>query len=715
MGFDRVNYYKAPCPIWGRDVRRTGKGLVIITFCMSTLQSRDELSWQRVLMRIGIIAICTIVIVIAMPQSSAPQYNAKEGSPWTQAAVTATFDFDIPKDSAIYRAECDSVRKSFAPYYTNDLSVSQIQIKRFVARNQNGIDGLPNSYISLVAKKLAELYSQGIIPQADYARLSKDSSAFIRVVTGKMSQSHRVRNLLTPMSAYEKFFADSQISAVRSQLQKCNINEYFTANLKYDSIRSNDELSGQIALIAAKCGQVKKGERIIDRGEIIKDETLRKLNAYSSEMEKHLSDKSKQTTLWGRVMFIFIMLSIFSIYLHLFRADYFEKPRSLAMVYCLIALFPVLVSLMVQYNIFSVYVLPLAMLPMFVRVFLDSRTAFIAHITMVLICSLVLTMPYEFLLIQITSGLVAIYSLRELSKRSQIFTAAVYTSLAAFAAYYALQLMQPGEEIVFNQSMAIHFIFSGILLLLAYPLMFLVEKVFGFTSSVTLFELSDTNKNLLRRLSEVAPGTLQHSITVGNIGAEIASKIGAKSLLVRVGALYHDIGKISAPAFFTENQRGNNPHDRLTPIESAEIIVNHVQEGLRIAEREGLPDVICDFIRTHHGEGMAKYFYITEQNEHPDVEVDKAPFTYPGPNPFTREQAILMMADGVEAASRSLQEYSEEGITELVNRIIDGMVADGYFRECPITFRDIATSKRVLIDKLKSMYHTRITYPELNK
>lgn len=680
---------------------------------MSTLQSRDELSWQSVLLRIGIIAICTIVIVIAMPQSSAPQYNAKEGSPWTQAAVTATFDFDIPKDSATYRAECDSVRKVFAPYYINNLSTAQIQVKRFIARNQNGIDGLPNSYISLVAKKLAELYSLGIVPQADYARLNRDTSAFIRIVTGKMSQSHRVRTLLTPMMAYERFFNDSQISVVRAQLQKCNINEYIVSNLKYDSVRSNDELSGQIALIAAKCGQVKKGERIIDRGDIITGETLRKLEAYSAEMEKNMSDRSKLTTMWGRAMFIFIILSIFTIYLHLFRADYFEKPRSLAMVYCLIAVFPILVSLMVQYNLFSVYVLPLAMLPMFVRVFLDSRTAFIAHITMVLICSLVLTMPYEFLLIQITSGLVAIYSLRELSKRAQIFTAAVYTSAAALAAHYALQLMQPGEEYTINHSMVMHFIFSGILLLLAYPLMFLVEKVFGFTSSVTLFELSDTNKNLLRRLSEVAPGTLQHSITVGNIGSEIASKIGAKSLLVRVGALYHDIGKMSAPAFFTENQRGTNPHDRLTPIESAEIIVNHVQEGLRIAEREGLPDVICDFIRTHHGEGMAKYFYITEQNAHPDAEVDKAPFTYPGPNPFTREQAILMMADGVEAASRSLQEYSEESITELVNRIIDGMVTDGYFRECPITFRDIATSKRVLIDKLKSMYHTRITYPEL--
>lgn len=682
---------------------------------MSTLQSRDELSWQRILLRIGIIVVCTIVIVIAMPQSSAPQYNSKVGSPWTQAAVTATFDFDIPKDSVTYKAECDSVRRRFSPYYTYNENIAQIQVKRFLARNQEGIEGLPMSYISLVAKKLTALYKIGIISQADYARMGRDTTATIRIVTGKMSESHRVRKLLTPLMAYEQFFSDEQMNAVRAQLQRCNINEYVTTNLAYDSIRSSAELSSHIGLIAAKCGQVKKGERIIDRGEIVKDETILKLNAYSAEMERNMSDRSKMTTMWGRVLFIAIMLSIFMIYLHLFRADYFDKPRTIAMVFTLIALFPVLVSLMVQYNLFSVYVLPLAMLPMFVRVFLDSRTAFMGHITMVLISSLVLTMPYEFLLIQITSGLVAIYSLRELSKRAQIFTAAVYTSVTALAAHYALQLMQPGEEIMLNHSMAAHFVFSGIFLLLAYPLMFLVEKVFGFTSSVTLFELSDTNKDLLRRLSEVAPGTLQHSITVGNIGAEIASKIGAKALLVRVGALYHDIGKVSAPAFFTENQRGNNPHDRLTPIESAEIIVNHVHEGLKLAEREGLPEVICDFIRTHHGEGMAKYFYITEQNAHPEIEVDKEPFTYPGPNPFTREQAILMMADGVEAASRSLKEYSEESITNLVNRIIDGMVNDGYLRECPITFRDIATCKRVLIEKLKSMFHTRITYPELNK
>lgn len=266
-----------------------------------------------------------------------------------------------------------------------------------------------------------------------------------------------------------------------------------------------------------------------------------------------------------------------------------------------------------------------------------------------------------------------------------------------------------------DPDMYYHFVINGVFLLLSYPLMYIIEKMFGFVSSVTLFELSNTNRGILRNLSEVAPGTFQHSITVGNLAAEIANKIGANSLLVRTGALYHDIGKMVDPVFFTENQAGVNPHDNMSYRESARIIINHVVEGAKIAERENLPTIIRDFIVTHHGTGITKYFYIKYKNEHPDEDVDPASFQYPGPNPFTREQAILMIADGVEAASRSLPEYTEETISNLVNKIIDGDVSEGYFRECPITFRDIGLAKLVLIERLKAIYHTRISYPEPKK
>jgi putative nucleotidyltransferase with HDIG domain len=355
------------------------------------------------------------------------------------------------------------------------------------------------------------------------------------------------------------------------------------------------------------------------------------------------------------------------------------------------------------------------MVPMFVRVFMDSRTAFLSHVIMVLICAAAVKYQYEFIIVQLVSGLVAIYSLRDLSRRAQVFKTAILVMLASAVIFFALQLMQDNVVLNIDTDMYIYFIINGIFLLLAYPLMYLIERTFGFTSNVTLFELSNTNKGLLRDLSEIAPGTFQHAITVGNLAAEIANRIEANSLLVRTGALYHDIGKMANPVFFTENQAGVNPHDNMPYTESARIVISHVTDGMKMAEKAGLPAIIKNFILTHHGRGMTKYFYIKQQNEHPDEDIDREPFTYPGPNPFTREQAILMMADAVEAASRSLNEYTEENIYNLVNRIIDSQVSEGYFRECPITFRDIAQAKLVLIDRLKSIYHTRVSYPKLKK
>lgn len=332
---------------------------------------------------------------------------------------------------------------------------------------------------------------------------------------------------------------------------------------------------------------------------------------------------------------------------------------------------------------------------------------------MTLVCAVAVKYQYEFIIVQLVAGLVAIFSLRELSKRSQIFLTAILVTMASALVYLAMQLIQADDLSKLDRTIYFHFGVNGFFLLFTYPLMLVIEKTFGFVSTVTMFELSNTNNELLRQLSEIAPGTFQHSITVGNLAAEIANKIGAKSQLVRTGALYHDIGKMTNPVFFTENQAGVNPHSKLTDLESAKIIIGHVGEGLRLAERYNLPRVIKEFITTHHGAGMAKYFYINYKNAHPDEEVDEAPFRYPGPNPSTREQAILMMSDTVEAASRSLQEYTEESISELVNRLIDGQMAQGFFTDCPITFQDITIAKKVIIERLKAMYHTRIQYPEL--
>jgi hypothetical protein len=389
--------------------------------------------------------------------------------------------------------------------------------------------------------------------------------------------------------------------------------------------------------------------------------------------------------------------------------------RSTTMLYALIIIFVVFASLMVKHSILHVYIIPFAMVPIFIRVFMDSRTAFMAHVTMILICASFLQYPLEFITVELVAGLVAIFSLRELSSRSQLFWTAVFVTMAAAFTNLSMDWIRNDDLMKISYSEYNYLAINGLLLFCSYPLLYLIEKAFGFTSNITLIELSDMNKSLLRKMSEVAPGTFQHSIQVGNLAAEIANKIGGKSQLVRTGAMYHDIGKIINPIYFTENQSGVNPHEKMGAIDSAQMIISHVTEGVKLADKYNLPNVIKEFISTHHGQGKAKYFYVKYKTEHPNDTVDDLLFTYPGPNPFTKEQAILMMADTVEAASRSLPDYTEKTIRELVNKLIDTQVAEGYFKECPITFRDIAYAKTVLIEKLKTIYHTRISYPEMKK
>ena len=413
----------------------------------------------------------------------------------------------------------------------------------------------------------------------------------------------------------------------------------------------------------------------------------------------------------GQIIYMTILMVCFTIFLSLYRRDYFDKPRSITMLYALIVVFALLTALLMRNTLVHVYILPYAMVPIFIRVFMDSRTAFMTHMTMVLVCSVMLQHPFEFVVLETVAGLVAISSLRELSQRSQLFKTAILITLTSIGINIAFNWMSNDTLAQIDLSTINYLIVNGIALLFAYPMLYLMEKAFGFTSDITLIELSNTNNELLRRMSEVAPGTFNHSIQVANLAGEIANKIGAKSQLVRTGALYHDIGKLANPIYFTENQSGIDPHETLNDIESAQIIISHVTEGLKMADKYNLPAVIRDFIATHHGQGKAKFFYIRYHNEHPDEPVDDLLFTYPGPNPFTREQACLMMADTIEAASRSLPDYTEQSIRGLVERLIDGQVADGYFRECPITFRDIQYAKTVLIEKLKTIYHTRVSYP----
>lgn len=683
---------------------------------MEKFYSSRKLKWRNFLSRTLLVLITVLLIVWALPRNESKQFRYDIGKPWMYGSFIAKFDFPIYKTDETIKEQEDSLLETYQPYYNYDPAVEKKQVSKFLADYQNGIPGLPHNYVRLIADRLHRLYQAGIMDTPEYNEAYRDSTSQVRLVSGNNAQSISLACVYSTLSAYEQLFIDEQIAMQRPILQRCNLNNYIEPNLIYDKGKSETERNDLLSSIPPASGMVMSGQKVIDRGDIVDEYTYRVLSSFEREIKRRSATQTQITnTIIGQVIFVTLMVFLFTMYLGLFRRDYFNKPRSIAMLYTLITLFPVVVSLMMRHNFLSVYMLPFAMVPIFVRVFMDSRTAFVCHVTMILICTTAVRYQYEFIIIQLVAGLIAIYSLRELTRRAQVFKTAILVGIGSTFVYLALQLMQDNDFSSMDHDMYYHFVVNAVLLLIAYPMMYIIEKMFGFVSSVTLFELSNTNRGLLRDLSEIAPGTFQHSITVGNLAAEIANKIGANALLVRTGALYHDIGKMKNPVFFTENQAGVNPHDTLTYHESARIIISHVTEGVKLAERENLPTIIRDFIVTHHGTGITKFFYIKYKNEHPEEEVDPAPFTYPGPNPFTREQAILMIADGVEAASRSLPEYTEESISTLVNRMIDQDVTDGYFKECPITFRDLAIAKLVLIERLKAIYHTRISYPEMKK
>ena len=606
--------------------------------------------------------------------------------------------------------------KLYEPYYLINKDISGKQIRQFYKDYSNGIPGLENDYLSIIANRLRDLYATGIMNSSEYTELHQDTARLIRIIDGKTANSVPITEVNSVISAYEKIFLDETLAQHREILKKCNLNDYLTPNLTYDKDRSEASLNELHNSIPLATGLVQRGQKIIDRGDIVDAKTYNILMSFKKETErKHENDPQFSLTILGQILYVAIFITCFTIFLTLFRKDYFEKVRSAAMLYALIMIFSVTACIMVSHSILHIYMLPFAMVPIFVRVFMESRTAFMAHMTTIFSCACILQHPLEFITVETIAGMIAIFSLRELSSRSQLFWTAVLITVGMALTNISLDWMRNNDFTRLNYSEYNYIIINGLLLFCSYPLLYLLEKAFGFTSNITLIELSDMNKELLRKMSEVAPGTFQHSIQVGNLAAEIARKIGAKSQLVRTGALYHDIGKITNPIYFTENQSGVNPHEKMGYIDSAQMIISHVTEGVKMAEKYDLPKVIREFITTHHGQGKAKFFYVQYKNAHPNDEVDELLFTYPGPNPFTKEQAILMMADTVEAASRSLPDYTEKTIRDLVNRLIDAQVAEGYFKECPITFRDIAYAKTVLIEKLKTIYHTRLSYPELKK
>lgn len=659
--------------------------------------------------------LAVILMAYFFPREGKFRYLFFEGKPWRYQLLTAPTDFPIYKADEEVKAEKDSLVEHFEPYYRMDPLVETTEIDQLrddYAANLK--DKVSYAYPQYIESALIRLYKNGIISAQALEELKRDKVERINLVENNMSQSQYVSDMFTVRTAYEFILNNSPQSLDKALLQSCNINNYLAENVTYDKAMSDRILNEKLNGVAISNGMIQAGERIVDRGEIIDHHTYNVLRSLKIIHESKSGGAKIQWVQFAGISVLLISLLLcFWLYLWSFRPKIFYKRKNVLFLLLHITVFCVMTELCVTYNWFNVYIIPFAMVPTVVRTFFDSRTALFTHLIVVLICSLMVPYPQEFVLLQVVAGMVVTFSLKDLSERSQLIRCAFFILLSYSVTYTCLTVYQELDFTKLNWTMFLYFGISFILLMFTYILVYMLEKTFGYVSAITLVELSNINIPILKKLSETAPGTFQHSLQVSILASEAATKIGANAALVRTGAMYHDIGKMENPAFFTENQKNFNPHDQLPFEQSAQIIISHVTDGVKMAEKAKLPPAIISFIKTHHGRGKVKYFYNSFKNKYPDQEIDEALFTYPGPNPFSKETAVLMMADAVEASSRSLKEYTEETISELVNRIIDGQIDDGLMKNTPLTFRDVLTVKQVFIDKLKTMYHTRISYPEL--
>jgi len=652
--------------------------------------------------------------VYFLPSGHTKQYDFAVGQPWTYSELISDFSFSVEKSPEVYQHEIDSLQNAAIPYFDRNTAVGTDALERFDKLMEDTLSQLVGHASGIILRqRLKDIYNAGIIEVQDAEMYMKGKST-IRICQGNQSEPAQAQGVYDVKSAYQYLTAAPLPVQDRYELMKFTPEDYLSVSLTYNKEKSEEEIKEQTEQVSRFKGMVMADQKIIGHGEIVTPESYQTIRSYlNNKSESKESSRFRAYTIGGHTLLVALLYLILAVYMSIYRSDYLREKRKLLFFYIMLVFFTVATCLFVQYTEWSVFVFPATMLALILRVFLESRTAFYGHVVYVLTCSLMVSMPYEFTVLQLLAGLVAIFSMRELTQRSQIFKTALLVLLTYSVVWLAYQLVVLEDLRNMTWILFVYFVTNSVLLLITYPLLFALEKIFGFTSNVTLVELSNLNNPLLRQLSEMAPGTFQHSMQVSTLAAEGVKSIGGNVQLARTGALYHDIGKLANPAYFTENQNSVNPHDSLTEAESAAVITGHVTEGLKLAEKYHLPVAVKEFISSHHGRGTARYFFIKYCNAHPGEKVDAELFSYPGPNPLTKEQAVLMMADSTEAASRSLKEYTEESIGKLVDDIVGVQISEGYFNNCDISYKQIETVKEVFKERLRTMYHTRVTYPKL--
>ena len=594
------------------------------------------------------------------------------GQPWAYGLVTAESDFAIYKTDAQLADEHIAALRDYTPCYVADSSAQQ-----------------------------GNLY---VLPLAEMQRLQDLGCAKVLVVNNRVATQVPITNLHTPKEAYEL------------------TNKNIVPNLRYDSITSEHMRRNVLSSISLTQGMVQAGEKIIDKGEIVSERTYQILESLRRSIEeRNISHRQSLTSTIGVAFYIVILVALFGMYLYTYRRKLLYNLRHILFFTILMSLLIVAAFLVLRHvSAGYIYLLPFAWVPIIARVFYDSRTAIFIHLITTLIVSIAAPAPYVFVLLQVITGIVAVISLRDMTQRAQLAQTALFIFLTYSVVYTATTMLVTGDMMNVEYRYYIYFALNGVLVICSYGLIFLFERSFGLVSNITLVELTNVNSNLMLEFAEKAPGTFQHSLQVSNLATEAAKRIGAKVLLVRTGALYHDIGKMAHPEYFIENQTGVNPLASMSCSEAAKVIINHVEEGERIARKHHLPELIVHFIRSHHGTSVTRYFYNTAVNAaisagRTAADVQKIDFAYPGPKPSTKEAAILMMADAIEARSRSLSELTEQSISEMVDQMIDLQVADGQFSETVLSFKDLEDIRAVFKQKLIEINHHRIVYPTIEE
>lgn len=670
-----------------------------------------KLPSKKTIIRSLMFIISVGIILYFLPRKNERQYLYEVNRPWSYSLLTAPFDIPIQLDSIRVQEVKDSINNVFIPVYKRNNDDSKAAIDAYsLALNANQSVSIYEK--AKLINALKEIYNNGIVDLNTYNAITSGKLSRMRFIDGNRIINKSTNNLLSAKKAYTTIDSLLKSESLNTSIAATELSKFLAPNISYDSIESNRLYQDICQKAMAPIGIIQNGERIIDRGEKVTPQLYTILQTYEQMLQERKANKHQQIyPVLGQLLFVIILLSALFYYLYFMRNELFANTHAMLFIMLMVVGFVVFSVAMKNTFANGLYLVPFTIIAIMMVVFFDSRTALFCHIIETMLCSCIANVAFEFIFVQFIAGVTAIYSLKELTRRSQLIQTAFLVFTAYSLSYIAVEVISSGTISGIDLRIFGIFAINSVLISFAYILIFVFEKLFGFTSIVTLVELSDINNPLLRELSEECPGTFQHSLSVSNLAYEAAHRIGANAQLVRAGALYHDIGKITNPAFFTENQHGVNPHDALNPLQSARIVIAHVTDGLKRAEKAKLPSVIKDFISEHHGCGKAKYFYNTYCNQHPDEEVDTASFIYPGPNPKSKETSILMMADTVEAASRSLPDHTPEAIENLVNRLIDSQIADGLHNDSLLSFKDVREIKESFISRLRTMYHARISYP----